>query len=1039
MPSFAIEVPGEANPLTEEQLVHTLGSAASSDQGQIRSATTQLERWERSEGYYKHLQSAYLDSRLPTELRYLAIIQLKNGIDKYWRKTATNAVSKADKAAIRSRQLDSCLNETDDRLALQNALVIAKIARFEYPHDWPELIPALTNIIRNASQIAPLQLVRALLTLLHIIKELATGRLQRSRQNLQAATPELVHVLGSLYSQTVLHWQPQLPHDLDESAIRLSLMTMKVLRRLVIVGYEHPHRHEEVVTVWEMTQQHLSKLLGMRSEIPASEVFDKLTLQLAKLHHTMSMEHPASFVLLPNSVDLARAYWTFVKTYGEQIGTGETVSIAVADGRIDTNGEPDEKGHAEKLSLRGLLILRACVQMVHYPAQAFKYRTAEDKEQKNQATELLRTELFSIAFVQEVFQSLVTRFFIFRAKDLREWEDEPEDWEKGEEHTGLAEAWAYEVRPCAEKLFLDLAINYKDILLQPLLQVFYEVAKPEHEDVMFKDSVYTAVGLAAPILHDSLDFDAFIRDVLVQEVQKQTAGYNIVRRRAAILLAQWISVKINERQLVFQIYNFLLDPDKELNDLVVRVTAGKQLHAVIDDWGTKAEELQPYVQSILRRLLALTIEVTYIDTRMELLNTVSVVVERMEHRISPHADMIMATLPTLWEKRTDDVLLKQAILSLLVRLLNAMKADSVPFHGIMWPIITATMKAGPEIDFFLLEDALDLWGTILVQTPRPASDEILNLMPEIFRVFEFGSEELRQALQITESYVVLAPANILHNTLPLLDQLRSLLDSLQSKAEANGMVCNIIELLIRSAQKLGGEGAVAEIAVSMTRSRLLQTLLVGLRGSWMAHCTTGPLAKEPPVDGIVETDYFAVLARLILGSLDGFSAAIRTASAGFSSDNVDVEGTMKWLLEEWFNHFENVGDPGRRKLMCLALTKLLATNQPFILLHLQSLMTVWTDIITELREGAEDTTGDSLVYASAAAEASSEGLEAPEDVRRRELTCSDEVHTVNLPEFVKFYLEQAVAAAGGSERFQREWLVNVDKEVVAAFTQLGII
>jgi hypothetical protein len=38
---------------------------------------------------YSHFQSVFLDKSLPIEVRYLAIIQLKNGIDKYWRKTAT--------------------------------------------------------------------------------------------------------------------------------------------------------------------------------------------------------------------------------------------------------------------------------------------------------------------------------------------------------------------------------------------------------------------------------------------------------------------------------------------------------------------------------------------------------------------------------------------------------------------------------------------------------------------------------------------------------------------------------------------------------------------------------------------------------------------------------------------------------------------------------------------------------------------------------------------------------------------------------------
>ena len=88
MPSFSIEVAGEANPLTEHLLVNTLTAASSRDPTQIQTGAKQLQEWEKSPGYYRHLQSAYIDHRLPLEIRYLAVIQLKNGIDKYWRKTA---------------------------------------------------------------------------------------------------------------------------------------------------------------------------------------------------------------------------------------------------------------------------------------------------------------------------------------------------------------------------------------------------------------------------------------------------------------------------------------------------------------------------------------------------------------------------------------------------------------------------------------------------------------------------------------------------------------------------------------------------------------------------------------------------------------------------------------------------------------------------------------------------------------------------------------------------------------------------------------
>jgi hypothetical protein len=50
--------------------------------------------------------------------------------------TFASAVGKEDKSQIRSRLLESAVNEADHRLALQNALVVAKIVRFEYPNDW---------------------------------------------------------------------------------------------------------------------------------------------------------------------------------------------------------------------------------------------------------------------------------------------------------------------------------------------------------------------------------------------------------------------------------------------------------------------------------------------------------------------------------------------------------------------------------------------------------------------------------------------------------------------------------------------------------------------------------------------------------------------------------------------------------------------------------------------------------------------------------------------------------------------------------------
>lgn len=158
---------------------------------------------------------------------------------------------------------------------------------------------------------------------------------------------------------------------------------------------------------------------------------------------------------------------------------------------------------------------------------------------------------------------------------------------------------------------------------------------PENEDILFKDSVYTAIGLAADILHDQLDFDAFLEKTLVAEAGKQKPGFNIIRRRIAIVISQWIAIKIaqEKKPIVYQIFQHLLDTSDPLNDQVVRVTAGRRFKDIADEWEFHADNFLPYAPTTLDRLMALVQEVDLPDTKMALLNTISIIVERLEHHV----------------------------------------------------------------------------------------------------------------------------------------------------------------------------------------------------------------------------------------------------------------------------------------------------------------------------------------------------------------------------------------------------------------------
>ena len=85
----------------------------------------------------------------------------------------TNAIGDGEKIEIRRLMLQSFGSEPVYQIALQAAVSIGKIARYDVPKDWPELLPALVQAVQVVD---PLIQQRALLVLHHVIKALASKR-----------------------------------------------------------------------------------------------------------------------------------------------------------------------------------------------------------------------------------------------------------------------------------------------------------------------------------------------------------------------------------------------------------------------------------------------------------------------------------------------------------------------------------------------------------------------------------------------------------------------------------------------------------------------------------------------------------------------------------------------------------------------------------------------------------------------------------------------------------------------------------------------
>lgn len=347
----------------------------------------------------------------------------------------------------------------------------------------PELFQQLLEILRASTEpnAYRLQLPRALLVMLYIVKELSTARLMRTRQNLQSITPEIISVLTTIYYNKVETWSSFLRDGGEDEggameSIETSLLALKAIRRLVISGYDFPSREVDVMRFWTMSRSNFGEFFpyvnsqGSPLAESVRKLIEKHLMQLSKLHLNMATTHPAAFVLLPNTINLVRDYWGLCSKLGETWG-----SKSVDGAKIGADGDADDDAPIiERLGLKGLLIIRACVKMVFFPAQSFKYKQQQEKEEQNRAVQMIKTELLTDDLVRDMISALVTRFFVFRPSDLRMWEEEPDEWEKMEE--GGGEDWEFSIRPASEKLFLDLAKNFRDLIVQPLLQVFYTVA-----------------------------------------------------------------------------------------------------------------------------------------------------------------------------------------------------------------------------------------------------------------------------------------------------------------------------------------------------------------------------------------------------------------------------------------------------------------------------------------------------------------------------------------------------------------------------------
>ncbi|PHH55389.1 Peroxisomal biogenesis factor 2 [Ceratocystis fimbriata CBS 114723] len=1036
--NFTIEASGSSNPLSAFELCRVLEAATSSDYSQRQAAGQQLITWESHPGFYSGLQAVSLDKSLPYPIRLLAIIQFKNGIDKYWRLVShvKYGISPEEKSLVRSKLLQGTIDEDDRAMVLQGSLAVAKIVRIDQSKDWPEAIPSLVEMLRalrSAGAGGAAKLHSALIILMRIIKELATARLRRSQTWLQAMSPEIVYLCCEIYTENKTLWTGFLLNGQGDTtavdiAMMNSLVSLRTLRYLITFGYEDPYSDDTIRQFWEISQSDFGQFLSFinnDSPIPTQyqEAVGKHLLQFTKLHLDTSESHPASFVKLPSSIPLVRAYWDLVAKFASVFGQSEGIRHSGGSGQSSSKAK-EEGPLLERLALKGLLLLRSCIRIAFQPVQTFKYRSEETKAEQNRAMEIVKEQLVTPDFVLEIVNTLISHLFIFRKSDLDLWEEDPEEWESREQSEGNAYEW--EVRPCAEKLFLDLLLRFKEMLTPPLLQYFQTATSP-NADIATKESVYTALGIAAQSLTGTFDFNEFVTNNLVADSQIQDPLARILRRRIGILLRQLTPLNISPttKPVMYQILRNFMDTSDPSNDIVVRLTAGREFKFVLDDLDFQADQFSPVALDVLSALVSLTQSAEVDETKLAILETIRLLVTRMESHVSQFADFVMSTLPEVWAGAgPEDYMIKQSLIAIFTALVMSLGPASQKYHEVMIPLLSEAARQGSDLHVHLIDEALELWNSVLQQSKSPLSSELINLLECLLPLIEYDSETATNALTAVESYILFAPEAVLE------DRFRKNTIVAVSKRidcrvrERARTAIQTMEYMIRAAAELGGSDGVQIILQDMVETRVMHKILESIHESWQARQTTGPNRKVSRISSMEECDYFSVLARLLYADPNLFVSMLSSFGK--------LDEVWKWLIEEWFAVRDGMDRPETQKLYALALTRLLELPQPvqgLVLSKLQDYFGFWSEVISELRDGMVVAT-DCLVWT----EFETTKWDTPKMLREKEVELRDPVHSVTICGYITEHLQSLVQAVGGEAVFQAEYAVNVDKDVMERLT-----
>ncbi|KAH9673059.1 Importin N-terminal domain-containing protein [Citrus sinensis] len=678
------------------------------------------------------------------------------------------------------------------------AVLISKIARFDYPREWPQLFSVLAQQLQAADVLTS---HRIFMILFRTLKELSTKRLTADQRNFAEISSHLFDYSWHLWQsdvQTILHGfstvaqaynSNALEQDHDELYLTCErwLLCLKIIRQLIISGFPSDAKCiQEVRPVKEVSPLLLN---AIQSFLPYYSSFQKghpkfweftkrACTKLMKVLVAIQGRHPYTFgdkCVLPPVVDFCL-------------------------NKI-TAPEPDIFSF-EQFLIQCMVLVKSVLECKEYKP-SLTGRVMDDsgvtlEQMKKNISNVVGGVVSSLLPKERIIllcNVLIRRYFVLTASDLEEWYQNPEAFH----HEQDMVQWTEKLRPCAEALYIVLFENHSQLLGPVVVSILQEAMNGCSTSVteitpglLLKDAAYGAAAYVYYELSNYLSFKDWFNGALSLDLSNDHPNMHIIHRKVAIILGQWVSeIKDDTKRAVYcALIKLLMDKD--------------------------------------------------LSVRVQVLNLISILIGHVSEVI-PYANKLVQFFQKVWEESSGESLLQIQLLIALRNFVVALGYQSHNCYSMLLPILRRGIDINSPDELNLLEDSMLLWEATISHAPVMVP-QLLAYFPCLVEIMERSFDHLQVAINIIEGYIILGGTDFLNMHASCVAKL---LDLVVGNVNDKGLliILPVIDMLI---QKLiviclsgGDDHEPSKTAVKASSAAILARILV-MNANYLAQLTSEP-------------------------------------------------------------------------------------------------------------------------------------------------------------------------------------------------------